>query len=108
MKQMIYKEYCFTPLNPNTVKAKKFISNYTNTDPDKKDIYDVYKKPSSEKVASFAHIKAKMNILNGKNMRITGAGTDIYSCAYMIEMDNASYLVYETPDYSYLIRRNNE
>ena len=97
-----YEGYEFTKLNADTKQAKRFLTMYSwATD---KDIYDAYKQPSQTKVSTFYSLKRKMEELGGYDMRITGAGSDNYSCAFRLKIDDVVYLVYETKCNSYLIK----
>lgn len=102
MKTITFKDYSFAYVNENTERGKRMLKAYskaTNTD-----IYKAYKKPSSKKVSSFNKLKEKMEDLDGHGMRITGAGSDQYSCAYIINIDNEPYLIYETSCNSYIVK----
>ena len=51
----------------------------------KKTIWEAYKKPSSRKVSAYNNIKKEMESLGGYGLRITGAGSDTFSCAYRLD-----------------------
>ena len=94
-------ELNYTFLNYETKRAKRYLTMYDwSTD---EDIYDAYKKPSDSKVSSFRNIKATMRDVDGYDMKITGAGSDYYSCAYKVKVDEGEFLVYETYANRYLI-----
>ena len=85
-----------TLLNPNTQRAQTLIRSYRNTTRGN-DIYKAYKKPSSRKVAAFQEIKKEMKAVGGYGIKITGAGSDFFSCAYKVEGDDDNiYLIYHT------------
>lgn len=85
-----------TLLNPNTKRARSLVRSYRNTTKGD-DIYKAYKKPSSRKVNAFQEIKKEMEAVGGYSLRITGAGSDFFSCAYKVEGDdNKLYLIYHT------------
>ena len=62
------------------------------------DICKAYKKPSINKVAAFNDIKKEMNRVGGTNIRITGAGSDFFSCTYKVrdEVHGFDYIIYHT------------
>lgn len=93
-----------TDLNPNTQKAKRMVRAYDNAK--YSDIFKAYGKPSSTKVETFYAIKKEMSLRNGYGMRITGAGSDYYSCAYKYvdPKDGCTYLIYETYANTYRIK----
>ena len=72
-------------------------------------IYKAYKKPSSTKVSTFNEIKKEVREVDGFSLRITGAGCDIYSCAYKVKAhtedqpDFKTYLIYHTPSNRFAI-----
>lgn len=84
----------YTYLNYTTQQAQRYIYNYSKSTCT--DIYDAYEKPSSYKVRSFMELLEKMKNLGGRDMRITGAGSNYYSCAYLLDEDYDTYLIYET------------
>ena len=108
MIDVVIKGYRFTPLNNTTKKAQRVLARYTWSR--KSDIYEAYKNPSSTKVSTFYQLKRKMEDLNGYGMKITGAGSDQYSCAFLItdNKTNKTYLIYETSCNSYIIDYYNE
>lgn len=87
-----------TWINNGTQKGQRVIHMYENT---KKGttIFEAYKNPSTHKVVAFNGILKEMVDVKGFNMRITGAGCDIFSCAYQVKDGSGiTYLVYHTPD----------
>ena len=85
-----------TWLNRTTQKAKRVIRCYENSS--KNDIYKAYGKPSETKVSTFYEIKREMAKVLGFDIRITGAGSDVYSCAYQVkDGSDVTYLIYHTP-----------
>ena len=92
-----------TWLNSSTKQAKRIIRMYENTR-NGNSIYTAYKKPSDKKVAAFNEIKKEMDQVNGWGMRITGAGSDVFSCAYKCkDGSDYTYLVYHTPSIRFVI-----
>lgn len=83
-----------TILNKNTQQAAGMINRYNAAR--RSSIYDAYSKPSIAKVRAFNSIHKEMENCNGRNMRITGAGSSIFSCAYVITEDNTNFLIYHT------------
>ena len=86
-----------TWINRTTQKAERIIHMYEYT---KKgdSIYTAYIKPSQRKINAFNVILQEMQSVGGFNMRITGAGTDVFSCAYQVkDGSDITYLVYHTP-----------
>ena len=86
-----------TWINRSTQKAERVIHMYEYS---KKgdSIFKAYNKPSSRKIEAFNEILKEMQSVNGYGMKITGAGSDVFSCAYRVK-DGAGYtfLVYHTP-----------
>ena len=71
----------------------------------KENIYQAYKKPSATKVDAFNDIEKEMKEACGHSLRMTGAGSDYFSCAYKVDnIDGDTYLIYHTPMYRYAIR----
>ena len=86
-----------TWLNATTQKAPRVIRMYELT---KKgdSIYKAYGRPSQAKVDAFNKILKEMQEVHGWGMRITGAGSDVFSCAYKVkDGSDYTYLVYHTP-----------
>lgn len=94
-----------TELNPSTQKAQGYIARYKNAK--YSDILQAYGKPSSTKIAAFNKIKTTMSEVGGTGMRITGAGSDIFSCAYKLIEKGVTYLIYHTPCNVFKIRFEN-
>lgn len=88
----------FSYLNKDTQKAQSAIKRY-NANKLGSSIFDAYKKPSAAKIHAFKVIKNEMDEVGGKNMRITGAGCDVFSCAYQLGND----LIWHTPCYRFRI-----
>lgn len=60
-------------------------------------IYEAYKKPSNHKVVAFNDIMNEMSRVGGSDMRITGAGSDYFSCAYTVKDGSGfDYIIYHT------------
>lgn len=96
------KELNVTWLNPTNKKAQGVIRRYEHSSAD--DIYKAYGRPSDRKVSSFYLIKGEMATVKGFDIRIIGAGSDVYSCAYQVkDGSGVTYLVYHTPDNRYAI-----
>ncbi len=102
MKTLELNGYTFTVVNENTEKGKSILRHYEYAT--KSDIFEAYKKPSSYKVSSFYQLINKMKSFNGYGMRITGAGSDQYSCAYIIPLEDTKYLVYETAYNPFIVK----
>jgi hypothetical protein len=83
-----------TILNKNTEKAKGMICRYNAAR--RSSIYEAYGKPSIAKIRAFNSIHKEMENCNGRNMKITGAGSSQFSCAYVITEDNTNFLIYHT------------
>ena len=95
-----------TLVNPNTKQAQSMINRYINTRRGDS-IWKAYQKPSSRKVQAFQEILKEMNEVDGWGMRITGAGSDIFSCAYLVMNENdEKYLIYHTPSNRFAIKYN--
>jgi len=92
-----------TWLNTTTQKAQRVIHMYEYT---KKgdSIFKAYNHPSDRKIDAFNQILREMVNVGGFNMRITGAGSDVFSCAYQVKDGSGiTYLVYHTPDNRFAI-----
>jgi hypothetical protein len=84
-----------TPVKITTKKGQRMVSAWFKAKHD--DIYKAYGKPSSTKVKTFYAIVDEMRNANGSSMRITGAGSDQYSCAYKVrDVEGNFYLIYHT------------
>lgn len=91
-----------TKLNTSTEEARTKIRRYDNAKYD--DIYKAYKKPSCRKVSAFNEIKKEMVNVKGYDMRITGAGSDVFSCAYKVkDGSDVVWLIYHTPSNRFAI-----
>ena len=85
-----------TKVNRGTQQAQRMIRAYEKAKYD--DILKAYVKPSSTKISTFEIIKQEMHEVKGFNMRITGAGCDVYSCAYQVKDGSGiTYIIYHTP-----------
>lgn len=83
-------------INSTTKQAQQIIRMYKNTTRGE-DIYDAYNSPSGTKVSAFKEIKKEMEQVKGYSMRITGAGSDFFSCAYRVKDGSGfEYLIYHT------------
>ena len=92
-----------TWLNPTTQKAQRVIHMYEYTRKGDS-IFKAYGKPSAAKVEAFFKIQKEMQEVNGWGMRITGAGSDVFSCAYKVkDGSDYTYLVYHTPSNRFVI-----
>lgn len=103
MTDVVIKGYSFTPMNNTTKRAKLVLKRYNSSKAS--NIYGAYERPSSTKVSTFNKLTEKMEDLSGYAMKITGAGTDHYSCAFKIrdEKTDKIYLIYETAYNSYIM-----
>ena len=93
-----------TWLNPSTKQAQRVIHMYEYT---KKgdSIFKAYGRPSGRKISAFNEIAKEMSDVNGYGMRITGAGSDVFSCAYKVKDGSGfEYLVYHTPSNRFAIK----
>lgn len=92
-----------TWLNPTTKQAKRIIRMYENTTKGDS-IFKAYGRPSQKKIFAFNEIVKEMSDVKGWGMRITGAGSDIFSCAYKCkDGSDYTYLVYHTPSNRFVI-----
>ena len=86
-----------TYVNPNTKKAQHMINAFINSRRGDS-IFKAYAKPSQKKIEAFYEIEREMRDVDGYGMRITGAGSDIFSCAYkLVDPEGHTYLIYHTP-----------
>lgn len=59
-------------------------------------LFDVYTKPSAEKIATWRQIENDCCVLNGWNLHITGASCYFYSCVYAFREDDIVIIRKET------------
>ena len=71
-----------TLVKASTKKGQQIISAWLNSTKD--DIFKAYGKPSSFKVKAFNDIKKEMKEADGSSLKMTGAGSDYFSCAYKV------------------------
>ena len=91
-----------TWVNSSTQKAKDIIRRYEKAKYD--DILKAYVRPSSTKISTFNNIKQEMVKVNGFDMKITGAGCDVYSCAYQVKDGSGiTYIIYHTPSHRFCV-----
>ena len=96
------KDLDITWLNRTTQKAQRVIRCYETSS--KNDIYKAYACPSGTKVSTFYEIRKEMANVLGFDIRITGAGSDVYSCAYQVkDGSGVTYLIYHTPSNRFAI-----
>ena len=92
-----------TPINPTTKKAEHMIHAYEKSTAST--IWQAYGKPSDRKVSAYQKIVKEMSEAKGYGMRITGAGSDIFSCAYVLkDPEGHRYLIYHTPSNRFAIK----
>ena len=81
-----------------TQKQQNLLNNYNNAKYD--NLRQAYKTCSDAKIISYQNILDEMRKNNGYNMRITGANSCVYSCAYKYQIFNddniITKLVYHT------------
>ena len=83
-----------TQLNFHTLQAQSMINNYLNT---RKDcIFEVYEKPSAAKINAFNDIKKEMSDIGGYDIRVTTAGKNYFSVAYLLDENDEKWLIYHT------------
>lgn len=91
-----------TKVNRSTQEARTKIRSYDKAKYDS--IYKAYKKPSCRKVDAFHEILKEMDQVKGYDMRITGAGSDVFSCAYKVkDGSGVVWLIYHTPSNRFAI-----
>lgn len=86
-----------TWVNNGTQQKERIVNMYENT---KKgdSIFKAYVRPSNRKIDAFNAIRKEMQRVGGFGMRITGAGCDVFCCAYQVkDGSDITYLVYHTP-----------
>lgn len=90
------KELDVTFVKATTQKGEHMLSKYEHAKYDS--IHKAYGRPSNAKVTAFNQIVKEMRDVEGSGMRITGAGSDIFSCGYKVESESGeTYLIYHTP-----------
>ncbi len=61
-------------------------------------LYDVYTKPSHNKINAYERIYHEMMQAGGYGLKILSYNTFMFTCAYMVQgKDGALYLIYHTP-----------
>lgn len=91
------KDLDITWVNPTTQKGERVIHMYENSRKGDS-VFKAYGRPSQHKISAFNEIVKEMSDVNGFGMRITGAGSDIFSCAYQVKDGSGiTYLIYHTP-----------
>ena len=84
-----------TMVKPTTQKGQRIINAYFMAKYD--DIRKAYGKPSVFKIKAFEEIKQEMKDAGGENLKMTGAGSDYFSCAYKVwDIDGNPYIIYHT------------
>ena len=95
-----------TMVNPSTKKARRLVYAYIMSEKGDS-IFKAYGSPSAKKVEAFNHIIKEMESVNGWGIRITGAGSNYFSCAYLVMgEDRKKYLIYHTHVNRYAISFN--
>lgn len=86
-------------------KSKKFIQACYNDyrKSTKENIYQAYGKPSREKVAAYSNCEEKYRELNGRNMRVVGASTYIFTVGFTALYENKECFIYITPQHVWYI-----
>lgn len=93
-----------TWVNPSTQQGSRMIRKYERTTKGDS-IFTAYKYPSTTKVVAFKDISEEMTRVNGFGMRMTGAGSHLFSCAYRVKDKNGNiYIIYHTPDNRFAIQ----
>ena len=86
-----------TWVNPTTKQGQRIMHMYEYTQKGDS-IFKAYGKPSNRKIEAFNEIAKERVDVGGWGMRITGAGSDVFSCAYQVkDGSDITYLVYHTP-----------
>lgn len=92
-------------VNPKTQKAQQIKRAYEVSTKDT--LKKAYTKPSSKKQEAFDAIVEEMKAVDGYGMRITGAGSDYFSCAYKATDDDGNkYIIYHTHVYRWAVPLN--
>ena len=82
-------------LNSSTQYAQELLRKYSKSK--KASIRDAYAKPSADKEKAFNEILEEMASVDGGGMRITGAMSYHFSCAYLATDDShRKWLIYNT------------
>lgn len=85
-----------TFVKASTRKGQNLINAFVNSKRGDS-IFKAYAKPSQKKIEAFYEIKKEMQDTNGYGLRITGAGSDFFSCAYkLVDPEGKTYLIYHT------------
>lgn len=85
-----------TFVKASTQKGRNLIRAFRNTTKGDS-IFKAYAKPSQKKIEAFFEIKKEMQDVDGYGLRITGAGSDFFSCAYkLVDPEGKTYLIYHT------------
>lgn len=81
------------PCYLNQKQAEMFRKYCNSSATSLRDVYDTW---SDKKEEAFKACLSDMNRNGGQDMRITGASSNFFSCAYRIIRDDGAYLVYHT------------
>lgn len=94
---MTINGYNYTVLNAKTKKANDYMRRYSSN---YGGLYNNYKSCSSRKQAAWEEICRRLF-----DVRITGAGSDFFSCAGILldKETGKKHFVIETPSYSYIV-----
>lgn len=105
-KHLLEKKYPVEWLNPTTEKAIKYNANYQLTTKGNS-IFTAYGRPSQKKINAFGRCEQLMKDLKGTNMRVTGAGSHFFSCAFKFNFKGGSLLCYITPSHNWITKLEN-
>ena len=91
-----------TFVKETTQKGERMLDRYIASDCNS--IFKAYGRPSGRKVEAFNEIAKEKVDVGGTGLFITGAVSDIFSCAYQVEdKDGKNYLIYHTPSNRFAI-----
>ena len=96
----------FTQLNRNTKKAQQYIKNYLRAlrNTNNTTIYDIYQRPSSDKIEAYKDCEYWARYYKGKNIRYYSYNSFTFVCGFIYNNDFARYLVVITHKNNYRIK----
>ncbi|MBQ0112276.1 MAG: hypothetical protein KBT03_04015, partial [Bacteroidales bacterium] len=86
-------------------KNKKFMqSNYRSyLKSDDENIFQAYGKPSQEKIKAYSYCEQICKEYDGKNIKVVGASTYIFTVGFEITYNDEQCFVYITPQHNWYI-----
>lgn len=92
----------FTEIKNNTKKAADIVADRFN---DLGSIFEAYESPSTKKVRAYNDIEDRAKATPGYNndLHVCSAGCQTFSTVYTYTEDSKTYVVKDTPSYTYRV-----